>query len=143
MVIEHDLPGRDQLERIARGIATEAGELPEGEGLTAVFDAAAGLTRVEAENALSLSLVRHNRVTPDVLWELKAQTLKKPPQQNLWVRSGSGRRPRLCSKSQFCHSRGPKSVRLSRHQFHLVVEPLHGPCRDSPRARNQFRISGR
>ena len=77
VVIEHDLPGRDQLERIARGIATEPGELPEGEALTAVLDAAAGLTRVEAENALSLSLVRHNRVTPDVLWELKAQTLKK------------------------------------------------------------------
>ncbi len=77
VVIEHDLPGRDQLERIARGVATEPGELPEGDGLTAVLDAAAGLTRVEAENALSLSLVRHNRVTPDVLWELKAQTLKK------------------------------------------------------------------
>ncbi len=77
VVIEHDLPGRDQLERIARGIATDPGELPEGDGLTAVLDAAAGLTRVEAENALSLSLVRHNRVTPDVLWELKAQTLKK------------------------------------------------------------------
>ena len=77
VVVEHDLPGRDQLERIARGIATEPGELPEGEGLMAVLDAAAGLTRVEAENALSLSLVRHGRATPDALWELKAQTLKK------------------------------------------------------------------
>ncbi len=77
VVIEHDLPGRDQLERIARGVATEPGELPEGDGLTAVLDAAAGLTRVEAENALSLSLVRYNRVMPDVLWELKGQTLKK------------------------------------------------------------------
>jgi hypothetical protein len=77
VVIEHDLPGRDQLERIARGVATEPGELPAGDGLTVVLDAAAGLTRVEAENAFSLSLVRHNRVTPEVLWELKAQTLKK------------------------------------------------------------------
>ena len=34
VVIEHDLPGRDQLEGIARGIATEPGELPEGDGLT-------------------------------------------------------------------------------------------------------------
>ena len=76
-VIEHDLPGREQLERIARGVATEPGELPEGDGLTAVLDAAAGLTRVEAENAFSLSLVRHDRIAPDVLWELKAQTLKK------------------------------------------------------------------
>src|SRR5262245_54349886 len=29
-VIDHDLPGRDQLETIARGVATEPGELPEG-----------------------------------------------------------------------------------------------------------------
>jgi hypothetical protein len=77
VVIEHDLPGRDQLERIARGVATEPGELLNGNGLTAVLDGAAGLTRVEAENAFSLSLVRHNRIASGVLWELKAQTLKK------------------------------------------------------------------
>ena len=71
-LVEHDLPGRDQLEAIARGVATEPGELPEGEGLDAVLDAAAGLTRFEAENACSLSLVRHGRLAPDVLWELKA-----------------------------------------------------------------------
>src|SRR3954468_22437078 len=76
-VLDHDLPGRDQIEAIARGIATEPGELPEGDGLTAVLDAAAGLTRVEAENAFSLSLVRHGRLTPEVLWELKGQALKK------------------------------------------------------------------
>ena len=72
VVVEHDLPGRDQLEAIARGVATEPGELPEGDGLAAVLDAAAGLTRVEAENAFSLSLVRHGRLAPEVLWELKA-----------------------------------------------------------------------
>src|SRR6516162_10944284 len=77
VVIEHDLPGRDQLERIARGVATEPGELPDGDGLTAVLDAAAGLTRVEAENAFSLSLVRHGRLAPGPLWELKGQALKK------------------------------------------------------------------
>ena len=33
VVVEHDLPGRDQLEAIARSIATEPGELPEGDGL--------------------------------------------------------------------------------------------------------------
>src|SRR5919199_5642350 len=32
---------------------------------------------MEAENAFSLSLVRHGRLAPDVLWELKAQALKK------------------------------------------------------------------
>jgi hypothetical protein len=77
VVIDHDLPGRDQLAAIARGVATEPGELPEGDALGAVLDAAAGLTRVEAENAFSLSLVRHGRLAPDVLWEIKSGMLKK------------------------------------------------------------------
>lgn len=76
-VVEHDLPGRDQLEGIARGIATETGELPEGDDLGMVLDAAAGLTRMEAENAFSLSLVRHGKVVPETLWELKTGMLKK------------------------------------------------------------------
>ena len=77
VIIDHDLPGRDQLEAIARGVATETGELPVGDGLAAVLDASAGLTRVEAENAFSLSLVRHGRLAPEVLWEIKAGMLKK------------------------------------------------------------------
>ena len=31
VVVEHALPGREQLADVARGIATEAGELPKGE----------------------------------------------------------------------------------------------------------------
>jgi ATP-dependent 26S proteasome regulatory subunit len=42
-----------------------------------VLDAAAGLTRMEAENAFSLSLVRQERITADAVWELKTQMLKK------------------------------------------------------------------
>ncbi|HBL44171.1 MAG TPA: AAA family ATPase, partial [Planctomycetaceae bacterium] len=76
-VVEHDLPDREQLAEIACGIATEAGELPEGNELQTVLDAAAGLTRMEAENAFSLSLVRQGRITADAVWELKTQTLKK------------------------------------------------------------------
>jgi hypothetical protein len=77
VVLDHELPGRDQIAAIARGVATEPGELPEGDTFEAVLDAAAGLTRVEAENAFSLSLVRHRRLAPDVLWEIKSGTLKK------------------------------------------------------------------
>ena len=76
-VVEHELPRREQLEEIARGIATEAGELPEDSELQSVLDAAAGLTRMEAENAFSLSLVREERITADTVWELKTQTLRK------------------------------------------------------------------
>ncbi len=77
VVMEHDLPNRDELDEIARGIATEDGELPEDSELQTVIDAAAGLTRMEAENAFSLSLVRQERITADAVWELKTQTLKK------------------------------------------------------------------
>ncbi len=76
-VIEHDLPDRPQLEEIARGVATEAGELPEGAALSAVLDAAAGLTRIEAENAFSLSLVRQKKIAAEAVWDLKTQALKK------------------------------------------------------------------
>jgi len=77
VVIEHELPSREQLEEIARGIAIEEGELPEGAELQTVLDAAAGLTRMEAENAFSLSLVRQGRITADAVWELKSQMLAR------------------------------------------------------------------
>lgn len=77
VVIDHDLPDRGQLEEIACGIATEDGELPEGNLLDTVLDAAVGLTRYEAEGAFSLSLVRHGAIRADTIWELKSQTLKK------------------------------------------------------------------
>jgi hypothetical protein len=77
VVVEHDLPDRRQLAEIARGIATEKDELPKGQDLERVLDAAAGLTRYEAEGAFSLALVRHGRIEPSTLWQLKSQTLLK------------------------------------------------------------------
>ena len=77
VVIEHDLPDRQQLQRIASGIATEGGELPQGDHLSRLLDASSGLTRYEAEGAFSLSLVRHGKLEPDAVWELKTQALKK------------------------------------------------------------------
>ena len=56
VVVEHTLPDREQLEAILRSIATEDGELPGDRVLQTVLDAACGLTRLEAENAFSLSL---------------------------------------------------------------------------------------
>ena len=77
VVLEHDLPSRQQLEEIARGIATETDELPEGDELDNVLDAAAGLSRFEAEGAFALSLVREARVAPGAVWSIKAGQLKK------------------------------------------------------------------
>ncbi|MCE9524894.1 MAG: AAA family ATPase, partial [Planctomycetales bacterium] len=73
-----ELPSRDQVEQIARSIATEDGEMPKSpDDLTRLIDAAAGLTRYEAEGAFSLSLVSHAKLQPESVWELKSGMLKK------------------------------------------------------------------
>ena len=74
VVLEHALPSRPELEAIARSIGTEEGDLPPDIG--PLLDASAGLTRYEAEGAYSLSLVRHGRIEPKPVWQLKAQMLK-------------------------------------------------------------------
>jgi len=76
VVIEHELPNRDQLEGLARSLATEDNELSDNE-LGTVLDAASGLTRYEAEAAFSLSLVREGMIRPQSIWDLKSQMLKK------------------------------------------------------------------
>ena len=78
VVLEHNLPDRDQLARIATELTSDnPNDLPKDEDLQRVLDAAAGLTRYEAEGAFALSLTRKNAIRPEVIWELKAQTLKK------------------------------------------------------------------
>jgi len=78
VIIEHSLPDREQLQRIARELTTDTpDDLPKGTDLDRVLDAAAGLTRYEAEGAFALSLTKHHALRPDSIWELKAQALKK------------------------------------------------------------------
>lgn len=78
IVLEHDLPSREQLAQIARSVATEPGDFPaDPVQQDALLEAASGLTRYEAESACSLSLTRHSRLVPETLWELKAGMLRK------------------------------------------------------------------
>ena len=77
VVVDHEPPTRDELQELLASIATDDNEMPAGQQLASVLDAAAGLTRYEAENAFSLSLVRHGSVRADAMWELKTQCLKK------------------------------------------------------------------
>ena len=78
VVIEHALPDREQLRSIAVELTSEQpSDLPTGEDLQRVLDAAAGLTRYEAEGAFALSLARYNALRPETIWEHKAQTLRK------------------------------------------------------------------
>jgi len=75
--LEHHLPDRTALEEIARHCADEDDELPKGPGLSKLLDAAAGLTRSEAEGAFTLSLARKGKIDPEEVWELKSGALAK------------------------------------------------------------------
>jgi hypothetical protein len=78
IVLEHSLPDREQLERIARELTTETPEeFPGEKDLPGILDAAAGLTRYEAEGAFALSIARHGSICLDTIWDLKAQAVKK------------------------------------------------------------------
>lgn len=142
VVIEHALPDRAQLRQIAQELTTEdQAEMPKGDALERALDAAAGLTRYEAEGAYSLSIARHNAIRPDAIWDLKVQTLKKAGLLTLHrgaenfsslggltnlkdfcrraLRSGKGIKPRGVlllgvsgtGKSQFCKALGNEAGR--------------------------------
>src|SRR6185312_12823464 len=68
---------------------------------------------------------------------------KLPPQQNLWVRFGSGRWPRLCNRASFATLAVRKPYDFLVTSFTLLLSPSTAPAETVPLARNQFRISGR
>jgi len=169
VVITHDLPDTDQLMDIAEGVATEVGELPSGPDLQKVLDAAAGLTRLEAENAFSLSLVRQGRISPETVWELKAQMLKKSGLLTLYqgqddflslggldslksfckqaLANPHGRArgvlllsPPGCGKSQFCKALGRE---VGRPVLHMDVGSLMGSLvgQSEERTRHALRLA--
>ena len=78
-VVHHELPDEAQLKEICSELFAEGSAFaaPAEEEIDAVVDASRGLTRQEAENAYALSLVRHNKLEPDTVWGIKAQTLEK------------------------------------------------------------------
>lgn len=81
-VLHHDLPDREQIAEIARGVCVDSkgkpvpGECPEGDDFERLLDAAAGLTRQQAEDVFALSLQRHGRLSPEPIWEQKSETLR-------------------------------------------------------------------
>lgn len=77
VVIEHELPDREALRRIAAHVATQPGELPEGDELDRVLDASAGLSRFEAEGIFSLAVSTRGKLAPETIWAEKAKSLKK------------------------------------------------------------------
>jgi len=73
-VVDHPLPDREQLAVIAAGVMQKIGELPSD--MSQILDAAAGLTRYEAENTFSLSIIEHGRILPETIWTMKANILR-------------------------------------------------------------------
>jgi SpoVK/Ycf46/Vps4 family AAA+-type ATPase len=90
-----------------------------------VLDAAAGLTRYEAEGAYSLSLVREGRLAPSVVWSIKSQQLKKTSLVSL--HAGSERFDDLGgleSLKAFClRALRPKSSAICRPRGVLLLSP--------------------
>jgi len=74
-VLDYDLPTADQLFDLGHRLEVGNGVQPTLTVETAA--AASGLTRREAENAFSLSLVRHEEIQPEEVWAHKAQALRK------------------------------------------------------------------
>lgn len=78
-VVHHELPDIPQLTSVCNALfeGESAFAKPADEEIAAVVDASRGLTRLEAENAYALSLVHNNKLVPDTIWGIKAQTLEK------------------------------------------------------------------
>jgi hypothetical protein len=74
-VIDHQLPDREQLLSLAA--KANGGPLPNEANTQRVLDAAAGMTRLEADDAFSLSIIKHDRLVPESIMELKEKLLRE------------------------------------------------------------------
>ena len=74
VVLEHALPGHQQLIEMAKGLLGDA--KPDDVALVRIGEAASGLTHFEAESAMALSITRHGEIRPEVIIAHKAQALK-------------------------------------------------------------------
>lgn len=116
VVIEHPLPGRDQLWQVAGSLATDL-ENYSAEQREGLLDAAAGLSCGQAESAFSLSLVRHGQLLDREVWDLKARWLKKSGLLSLYQSNeGFDSLGGLENLKQFCRDslRRPADQRTAR-----------------------------
>lgn len=77
VVVEHELPSKEQLWGIATNICEES-ELPkDDDAKRLVLDAASGMSRRAFEDAVGLSLAKHGQLRHSTIWDLKSQDLRK------------------------------------------------------------------
>lgn len=73
VVVDYPLPNLKELESLVEGIETDNKEVAPG-----ALEEAKGLTRLEAENAFSLSMVKNKgKICPEAIREQKSQIVKK------------------------------------------------------------------
>ncbi|QDV25296.1 AAA family ATPase [Aureliella helgolandensis] len=115
VVLQHALPVGGQLWDIAESLIEDVELYPESQR-QALREAAAGMTRLEAESAFSLSLVRHSRLTTEEVWQLKSAWLRKSGMLQLHQsQHGFESLGGLESLKQFCrHSLRRQSATLAR-----------------------------
>lgn len=90
-VIDHELPGPDELWEVAKNIDGSEDFLPkrdtpEGD---AIVRGAMGLTRREASGAFALSVGEHNDIRPDALWTMKEAMISKSGALSLYRPPGN------------------------------------------------------
>lgn len=84
-VIDHELPAKDELLRIAKEIASSKGEFPEDPNeADVILESGLGLTRTEFENAVSKSVIGDKKVLPANIWGAKVQALRKSGLMNIY-----------------------------------------------------------
>ena len=77
-VIEHNLPGDSDIRKIWESISDNGETISEE-----VIYAAKGLTRRQTEDSFSLSIVEHNSILPEVIWNLKKEIINEKGYLNL------------------------------------------------------------
>lgn len=77
-VIDFSLPGKEELTTVIMGLSESTrSKMPKDKELEELLNAAAGMTVIEAEDALSLSLVMESKFNPDIIRKAKAEVVKK------------------------------------------------------------------
>lgn len=82
LLMEHELPDRaeilDSVDFITKSIKSAGGsiEIPNDDELTKIVDASKGLTKNEIENVFSLSIIKHGKLDPVVIGDMKDSAIE-------------------------------------------------------------------
>lgn len=118
-VLPYDLPSENALSKIAAELTEQGGTIEEGS-----IRAASGLTRREAENAFTLSLTSSGKIEPEVVWEQKAQMLKKSGSLSLHrSQDGFDSLGGLSALKMFCKTAIMKGTERNRPKGVMLLGP--------------------